>query len=60
MIRLIGVAGVFGILSWFVTGTGKGWFEGISILAGATYLVFVLVGTVAGRRAEAKRKAGLI
>ena len=60
MIRLFGVGGVFGILSWVAAGTAKGWFEGISILALAAGLVVFLVGTVAARRAEAKRKAGLI
>lgn len=61
MIRLYGVGGVFGILSWVVTGTAKGWLAGISILAMAAGLVVFLVGTVAARRAlEAKRKAGLI
>ena len=61
MIRLFGVGGVSGILSWFVTGTAKGWFAGISTLALAAALVVFLVGTIAARRAlEAKRKAGLI
>ena len=61
MIRLYGVAGVSGILSWIVTGTAKGWFEGIFLLAGAAGLAVFLVDTVAARRAlEAKRKAGLI
>ena len=57
MIRLFGVVGVFGILSWVSTGTAKDWFAGISILAMAAALVVFLVGTVAERRAlEAKRK----
>jgi hypothetical protein len=61
MIRLFGVGGVFGILSWVVAGTAKVWFAGISTLALAAALVVFLVGTVAARRAlEAKRKAGLI
>ena len=60
MIRLFGVGGVFGILSWVVAGPAKGWFEGISILALAAALVVFLVGTVSARRAEEKRKAGLI
>jgi hypothetical protein len=61
MIRLFGVGGVFGILSWVVAGTVKNWFAGISVLALAAGLVVFLVGIVATRRAlEAKRKAGLI
>ena len=56
--RLMGVIGVFGILSWVTTGTAKGWFEGLSTLAGAAFLVVTLVGMVAERRAlEAKRQA---
>jgi hypothetical protein len=56
-IRLLGVVGVFGILSWITTGTAKGWFEGLSILAMAAFLVVTLVGMVAERRKlEAKRK----
>jgi hypothetical protein len=58
MIRLYGVVGVFGILSWVVTGTAKGWFEGLTTLAMAAALVVTLVSMVAERRAlEAKRKA---
>jgi hypothetical protein len=58
MIQLLGVVGVFGILSWITTGTAEGWFEGISILAMAAFLVVTLVGMVAERRKlEAKRKA---
>jgi hypothetical protein len=61
MIRLLGVGGVFGILSWVVTGTTKVWFAGISMLALAAGLVVFLVGIVVARRAlETKRKAGLI
>ena len=57
MIRLLGVVGVFGILSWVVTGTAKGWFEGLTTLAMAAFLVVTLVGMVAERRKlEAKRK----
>jgi len=57
VIRLFGVVGVFGILSWITAGTAKGWFEGLSKLATAATLVVLLVGTVAERRAlEAKRK----
>ena len=57
-IRLFGVVGVFGILSWVVTGPAKGWFEGLTTLAMAATLVVILVGMVAERRElEAKRKA---
>ena len=57
MMRLFGVVGVFGILSWITTGTAKGWFEGLSILAMASFLVVTLVSMVAERRKlEAKRK----
>jgi hypothetical protein len=56
-IRLLGVVGVFGILSWITTGTAKGWFEGLSTLAMAAFLVVTLVRMVAERRKlEAKRK----
>jgi hypothetical protein len=56
-IRLFGVVGVFGILSWVTTGTAKGWFEGLTTLAMAATLVVILVGMVAERRElEAKRK----
>ena len=47
---LFGVVGVFGILSWVVTGTAKGWFEGISIIAAPAALVVTLVGMVAERK----------
>ena len=58
MIRLLGVVGVFGILSWITTGTAKGWFEGLTTLAMAAFLVVILVGMVAERKElEAKRKA---
>jgi hypothetical protein len=58
MIRLLGAAGVFRILSWVVTGTTKDWFAGISFLAGAGGLAVLLVRIVAERRAlEAKRQA---
>ena len=58
VIQLFGVVGVFGILSWVVTGTAKGWFEGLTTLAMAATLVVILAGMVAERRElEAKRKA---
>jgi hypothetical protein len=57
-IRLMGVVAVFGILSWITTGTAKGWFEGLTTLAGAAFLLVTLVGMVAERRAlGAKRKS---
>ena len=56
--NLLGVIGVSGILSWVVTGTAKGWFEGLTTLASAAFLVVTLVGMVSERRKlEAKRKA---
>jgi hypothetical protein len=58
VVRLLGVGGVFGILSWVVTGTAKAWYAGIGFLALAAGLVVFLVGIVAGRRAlEAKHLA---
>ena len=58
VIRLLGVVAVFGILSWITTGTAKGWFEGLTTLAGAAFLLVTLVGMVSERRKlEAKRKA---
>jgi hypothetical protein len=57
VIRLLGVGGVFAILSWITTGTAKGWFEGLTTLAMAAFLVVTLVGMVSERRKlEAKRK----
>ena len=57
VIRLLGVVAVFGILSWITTGTAKGWFEGLTTLASAAFLVATLVGMVSERRKlEAKRK----
>jgi len=59
VIRLFGVVGVFGILSWITTGTAKGWFEGISILAMAAALVVILIGMVAERKErQAAHKMG--
>ena len=56
--RLLGVVAVFGILSWITTGTAKGWFEGLTTLSSAAFLVVTLVGMVSERRKlEAKRKA---
>jgi hypothetical protein len=58
MIRLLGVGAVFGILSWITTGTAKGWFEGLTTLSMAAFLVVTLVSMVSERRElEAKRKA---
>jgi hypothetical protein len=57
MIRLYGVVGVFGILSWITTGTAKDCFNTLSMLAAAATLVVTLIAMVAERRElEAKRK----
>ena len=50
-IRLMGVIGVFGILSWITTGNAKELFEELSTLVMAAFLVVTLVGMVAERRA---------
>ena len=50
MIRLWGVGGILGILSWFIRGTAKDWIGGISFLAFAAGLTVFLVGIVAERR----------
>ena len=47
MIRLLGIGGVFGILSWFIRGTAKDWMSGIGLLAFAAGLTVLLVGIVA-------------
>ena len=60
MIRLLGVISVFAILSWITTGTAKDLFESLTTLASAAFLVVTLVSMVSARKAEAKRKAGLI
>ena len=58
MIQLLGVVALFGILSWITTGTAKGWFEGLTTLSSAAFLVVTLVGMVAERRKlEANRRA---
>lgn len=60
MIRLFGVGGVFGILSWLAASPTKAWFAGASMFAVAAGLTVFLVGVVAARRAsESKRKAAL-
>jgi len=57
MIRLLGVGGLFGILSWFIGAPAKDWFEGISTLALAAGLVVLLAGTIAERKEwQAKQK----
>ena len=48
--NLLGVIGVSGILSWVVTGTAKGWFEGLTTLASAAFLVVYLAGMIAERK----------
>ena len=56
--RLMGVIGVCGILSWVTTGAAKDWFESLTNLAGAAFLMVTLVGMIAERRAlEAKRQS---
>ncbi len=60
MVRLLGVAGVFGILSWFIGAPAKDWVGGISMLAMAAGLVVWLVGTIAERKEwQAKQKSDL-
>ncbi len=57
MIRLLGVGGVFGILSWCVSAPAKDWLEGISTLALAAGLLVFLLGTIAERKEwQAKQK----
>lgn len=48
--NLLGVVGVFGILSWITTGTAKGWFDGLSKLAASAMLVVYLAGMIAERK----------
>jgi hypothetical protein len=56
-IRLLGIGGVFGILSWVVRGNAKNWFSGIGLFALAAALVILLVSTIADRKQlESKRK----
>jgi hypothetical protein len=47
---LLGVIGVSVILSWVVTGTAKGWFEDLTTLASAAFLVVYLAGMIAERK----------
>jgi len=57
MIWLLGVGGLFGILSWFIGEPAKGWAEGIRNLAFAAELVVFLSGTIAERKEwQAKQK----
>jgi hypothetical protein len=58
MVRLLGVGGVFGILSWFIGAPAKDWVGGISMLAMAAGLVVLLAGTIAERKEwQAKQKS---
>lgn len=60
MVRIFGIGGVCGILSWFIGGTAKGWVGGISMLALAAGLVVLLAGTIAERKEwQAKQKSDL-
>jgi len=60
MVRLLGVGGVFGILSWFIGAPAKDWVGGISMLAMAAGLVVLLAGTIAERKEwQAKQKSDL-
>jgi hypothetical protein len=49
-IRLLGVGGIFGILSWFIGAPAKDWLSGIGLLAFAAGLVVLLAGTIAERK----------
>lgn len=46
----LGVGGILGILSWFITGAAKDWVGGIGLLAFAGGLVVLLAGTIAKRK----------
>jgi len=57
MIGLLGVGGVFGILSWFIGGSAKNCLEGIGQLAAAAGLLVFPLGTIAERKEwQAKQK----
>ncbi|MGD0743931.1 MAG: hypothetical protein ABSA45_02140 [Verrucomicrobiota bacterium] len=49
-VQLLGVGGVFGILSWFIGAPAKYWVGGIGTLALAAGLVVLLTGTIAERK----------
>jgi hypothetical protein len=60
MVRLLGIGGVCGILSWFIGAPAKDWVGGISMLAMAAGLVVLLAGTIAERKEwQAKQKSDL-
>lgn len=50
IVWFLGVGGILGIISWFVTGTTKDWVGGIGLLAFAGGLVVFLAGTIARRK----------
>lgn len=50
MVSFLGVGGILGVLSWFITGVAQDWVGGISFLALAGALVVFLAGTVARRK----------
>jgi hypothetical protein len=57
MVRLFGVGGMFGVLSWVITGPAKYWVGGIGTLALAAGMVVFLAGMIAERKElESKRK----
>ena len=58
MVRLFGIGGVFGILSWVIGASAKEWVGGISMLALAAGLLVFLLGVVAERKdLESKPKS---
>jgi len=50
MVRFFGVGGVMGILSWFIGGLAKNWFEGLGTLGFIAGLVFLLSDIIAERK----------
>lgn len=57
MVWLLGVGGVFRILSWFIAGSAKNWLEEIGMFFWAVGLVILLAGTITERKEwQAKQK----
>jgi len=50
IVWFLGVGGILGIISWFITGTAKNWIGGISLLAFAGGLIVWLAGMIARRK----------